>query len=1205
MTPKHAKTGYFLKQGILDDVKTFAEVEKRISRIPVDKERGDAFEVFAEAYLVTQPAMQARQVWPFEKIPPATKRKFGLDVPMDIGVDGLIQTTGDEHHAYQVKFRTGRVSLTWKGDLSTFVGLADKTDQKLIFTNANKIPDHLEKREDVYCVRGYDLDRLEARDFQQMLNWLKKTERPRPRKEPRDYQEEAIEAITEALAGTTSKRATAVMACGTGKTLIALWAAERLGYRKVLVLVPSLALLSQTLRDWMRDTSWKDLSYICVCSDPTVTKGADNWEVRQADLPFPVGTDSGVVKEFLAKRTGGVKIVFSTYQSARVVAEGLTDKTGFDLGIFDEAHKTAGREGRNFAFALDDANLPIKRRLFLTATPRHYNVLQKDKEGESRLVYSMDDEGTYGPRVYQLPFVEAASRDIICGYKVLISVVTSDEVNEDFLRRGEVLVKGDEVRARQVANQLALKRATEKTPVKKAFTFHTFVRYAASFTAEGGEGLHAHLPSFETYHVSGSMPTATREERLHEFEVAKKAVMSNARCLTEGVNVPVVDMVAFMSPKKSRVDIVQATGRAMRRAGRKKRGYILIPLFLQKAKKESIEDALERTDFSEVWDVLQAMAEQDSELAEIISEMVAGKAAKGAKGYDDLRFRGKVEVLGPEVSLEKLRTAITVRCVEKLGVTWDERYGELVAYKEEHGDCLVPAKYPPNVHLGMWVSVQRTNYKKNRLSQDRIAGLNNLGFIWDVLEAHWEEMYKALVEYKEEHGDCNVPNQYPTNPELGRWVCNVQRPLYKRGVLTTEKIKRLEAIDFVWDLKEYQWEEMYQALVDYRKEHGDCNVPHNYANNQQLAHWVANQRVNYRRRQLPKDKTARLKALGFIWNPREEKYEARWEDMYKELARFHEEHGHCNVPSLYGENRELGIWVNNQRSRRNRLSKEKIERLEELGFAWNTIEARWEEMYQALVEYRKEHGDCNVPRRYPAAPELSTWVGNQRHRKDRLSEDQISRLDELGFCWEPYDAQWEIMYQALVDYRKEHGDCNVPQRKRGLGHWVNRQRSDYREGKLRKDKAAKLDEVGFVWDMLEAQWEEMYQELIIYKSQYGHCDVPQKSSKLGRWVNTQRQAYKRGALSTDKIGKLKKIGFKLGESLSDRWENMYQELIKYKERYGDCNVSSRFPENPKLGTWVANQRANYRKDNLRKDSVKKLEEIGFEWEPMKRPKGSG
>ena len=176
------------------------------------------------------------------------------------------------------------------------------------------------------------------------------------------------------------------MACGTGKTLVALWAAERLGVKSVLVLVPSLALVRQTLHEWLKETRWDNFSYLCVCSDPSVTRGADNMVVRQSDLDFPVTTDSSVVKEYLSSSSQGVRVIFSTYQSAQVVAEGIPKGASFDLGLFDEAHKTAGREGTRFSFALKDDNLPILKRLFMTATPRHYDVRKKDKEGDTSLV---------------------------------------------------------------------------------------------------------------------------------------------------------------------------------------------------------------------------------------------------------------------------------------------------------------------------------------------------------------------------------------------------------------------------------------------------------------------------------------------------------------------------------------------------------------------------------------------------------------------------------------------------------------------------------------------------------------------------------------------------------------------------------------------------------------------------------------------------
>lgn len=1196
MTPKHDKINWFIKKELLKDVTKFSQLEKKFSRLLTDKEKGDALEVFAEAWLALNPVTQAEEVWPFEQIPSKLKRELRLDTKKDMGVDGLVKTGTGENHAYQVKFRSGRPALTWR-ELSTFVGLADRTDRKLVFTNCEKLPPLLEKREDVFSVRGSNLDELGPEDFERMLVWLKTGRvKPEPKRMPREDQLEAMEKIEEAFKDKREKRATAVMACGTGKTVTALWTAERLGYKKILVLVPSLALMSQTLHEWMKETSWKKVSYICVCSDKTVDRGMDNWEVRQSDLPFPVGTNSVAVEEFFSKRTGGVKIVFSTYQSAQVVAEGLNGRQ-FDLGVFDEAHKTAGRQGTKFAFALKDENIPIKKRLFLTATPRHFNVLKKDKEGEAEFVYSMNDKSVYGRRVYELPFAEAAKKKIICGYKVLISVVTSEEVDEEIMKKGTVVVGNEEVVARQVANQLALKRAVEKFPVKKAFTFHSFVKSAASFTSDGPEGLKTHLPEFETFHVSGAMPVSDRESLLHEFKDSKKSVMSNARCLTEGVNVPVVDMVAFMSPKKSRVDIVQATGRAMRKAGRKKKGYILIPLFLQKAKDESIEEALERTDFGEVWDVLQAMSEQDEVLAEIISQAVFEKAKTKVKGYDDRKFKEKVEVLGPSVSLERLERAVTAKCIDRLGISWDVRYGELVTYKKEHGDCNVPDNLPSNPKLAVWVSHQRVFYKKGLLGQHKIEKLENLGFCWDILEAQWEVMFQELLAYKEKFGDCNVRQRESEYAGLAAWVSR-QRQEYKKHKLPPDKVKRLKALGIAWDAREVYWATMFGELLKFKAKYNHCNVTQSYSDNPQLAMWVKTQRVSYRKRRLGKDTVKRLEDAGFVWNPDE----SQWEKMFQELVRFKEKHGHCNVP-LGSPNKTLfGSWISNQRSdyKKGNLNRNKVQKLSKLGFVWNTSEAQWEEKYQELVDYKQEHGNCNVLSGYSENPRLGLWVANQRHRKDKLDKSKIRRLEKLGFMWKPYESFWEEKFQELVGYKKKYGHCNVPdkcEKYPSLGVWVGSQRSAYKRGKLSDRKTRRLEELGFEWRPDETYWEERYQELVSYTQEHGTCFVPQGypgNPQLGAWVSGQRQ--RKDKLGQDKIKKLEELGF-VWRAREDKWENKFQELTAFKKEHGHCNVPRSYSENPLLASWVAIQRTANKKGNLNQDRIKRLEKMGFKWVP--------
>ena len=438
-SPRHAKTRQFIASGLFRGLDSFAQLEDRIERLPTPQERGAAFEVFAEAYIATQKSLQAEEVWPEGTIPQSILRKFKLPL-RDLGIDGVFRTWATEHHGYQVKFRTGRPSLTWD-ELSTFMGLTDEVDQRVLFTNCDTLPKVMQDRRDFFPVRGNDLDRLTTGDLKAIEEWLDTgTFRPE-RKTPLPHQEEALENIVAGLQ--TDDRVTSIMACGTGKTLVTLWLAERMSSRTILVLVPSLALVRQTLHEWLKETQWSKPRFLCVCSDPAVARGADQIVIHQSDADFPVSTKVIEVRDFLLTGGGETQIVFSTYQSAHVVADAMQGLPPFELGIFDEAHKTAGREGTRFSFALSDDNLPIKKRVFLTATPRHYDVSKRDREGDSKLVYSMDVPETYGPRAHTLTFAEAARREIICDYKIIILIATSDMVTDELLRRGQVIVEGE------------------------------------------------------------------------------------------------------------------------------------------------------------------------------------------------------------------------------------------------------------------------------------------------------------------------------------------------------------------------------------------------------------------------------------------------------------------------------------------------------------------------------------------------------------------------------------------------------------------------------------------------------------------------------------------------------------------------------------------------------------------------------------------
>ncbi|WP_170067314.1 DEAD/DEAH box helicase [Malikia spinosa] len=1075
MASKHNATHRLLAIGLFDGLNAFSELETRLSALPTNKERGDAFEIFAEAYFATQKIALARDVWPFEAIPLVQRRSLSLDTGRDMGVDGLYETTDGELRAYQVKFRSRRPALTWD-ELSTFMGLTDQVSQRVLFTNCDTLPSLMQDRSGFVAIRGSDLDRLTAEDFNAMHEWLHSGRVELPRKQPRPHQDEALANIATGLV--TNDRATVVMACGTGKSLVALWAAERHAGKTLLVLVPSLALVRQLLHEWLRETTRERFSFMCVCSDPTVAKGADDLVVHQADLDFPVTTDSAVVRQYLEKPFDGTRFVFSTYQSAQVVAEGMpVDADGqrrpFDLGIFDEAHKTASRDGTRFSFALEDANLPITKRLFFTATPRHYDVRKKDKEGDSTLVYSMDRPEVYGPVVHTLSFAEAARRGIICDYKVVVSVVTSDMVDDYLLRHGETIVAGDTVKARQVALQVALQKAVEKYGVSRIFTFHGSVKAAKSFTSTDSEGIGQHLSDFATLHVSGEMPTARREEQMKAFREAGKAVMSNARCLTEGVDVPAVDMVAFITPRKSKVDIVQATGRAMRRAPGKEIGYVMVPLFVEQAANESIEDALKRTGFDDLWDLLGAMKEQDDVLVDIIRQMQEDKGRTGV--YDDCRFSERVEVLGPSVSLETIRKSITAECLESLGVSWNESIGRLLAFVEREGHCLVPKRYlsSDGYKLGIWVIRQRVI--KEGMPSGRRKILEAIpGWVWDVLDNQWEEAFRCLDEFVERNGSCQVPVGYVAEGDirLHLWI-KTQRTL--KNKLTTERRARLESLlGWTWDALSAQWEKAFEYLEEFASREGHCRVPQKYKtiDGYRLGQWVTNIRAS--KFKLDDARKERLEALpGWTWGA----FSAQWEIGFLHLVEFLNSGGTCHVSSEYrsDDGYRLGAWIASQRGYRSSLSVDRIKRLESIpGWSWDVLSDRWEVGFSHLKNFVDRECNCLVKGGYQTDDgfHLGNWVQAQRSRKEKMTAKRKEKLEAIhGWSWSVRADFWEAGFSYLKEFSECEGHTRVPSKYKTsdgyrLGLWVARQRAA--KDTLSVESRSQLEALpGWGWDLVK------------------------------------------------------------------------------------------------------------------------------------------
>ena len=1058
MPSKHPRFGT-LPSGFFSGLQSFRELEERISGLPDGSlQRGDALEIFVEAYLQTHPIFQVDELWLVNQIPLPIRQQ--LKLPSDgKGIDGIYRRRDGILATYQVKFRKGRPQVG-VGDTASFFMLTEAAAQRVLISNSDRYAKEIRERDDLLIIGGSSFDELTAEDLVRIECWIN-GEVPSVRRERalRPDQAQAVEAITKYLQ--LGNRATAVMPCGSGKTLVGLRAVESLQPRTVIVFVPSLALLAQLLEDWAKDTVWgARFRYLCVCSQSSVSAEVDRWELCPTDVHFPVTTDPGIVRKFLEQNLAEstVRVVFSTYQSARKVAEGLPDGFRFDVGVFDEAHKTT--EG-GFGLALRDEEIPIQGRIFLTATPRHIDIRRRDKEGDFKIV-SMDDPDIYGERAYVQSFAEAVSLGIICDYRIVVSVVDRAEISEYAELHGITLVQGDAHSTRWVASQIAVTKAIQETGASKLITFHSRVHQAKEFTSHTPRGIAQFLPDFRFGHVNGTQPVTDRKSVLRGFLDKGKMLVSNARCLTEGVDLPAVDAVVFNNPRRSKVDIVQAMGRAMRKPplSKKELGYVVIPILLGQNQTEDIEEACSGTEWEDFVAVVAALRDQDPRIEEIIREAQETKGRSGV--FDPQIFGERIAIFGkPEIPLDTIQNHISSLILERLGQNWDCRYGELLAYKEMHGHCSVPRVDDAKLHE--WVVWQRLMFKRRKLSGNRISRLNDLGFVWDENEARWNDMFASLKEFVDQKGHSNVPARYYENPALGKWL-SVQRQAHRSGKLTPDRQEKLESVGVNFDPLNDHWSKLFNELKIFKAENGHCDVPQRYKSNPLLGAWVSIQRAFVKKKDYPAHRKQALEEVGFLWNPKH----ANWIAYYEALKSFNATFGHFDVPKEYPPNPKLKNWCSEQRTRyrRGQLEQDRIAMLESIGFVWKKKAKRASSMLESLREFKEQHGHCNVPNRFKPNQPLATWVTTRRKawREGKISDEELKHLNSIGFIWVPCNAKWKQKLDELAQFKQKNGHCNVPRwfpENQSLASWLQQQRRLNRNGKLLASKEKQLIDLGF------------------------------------------------------------------------------------------------------------------------------------------------
>ena len=716
---------------------TFEYIEAKIRCDAEGTSFGGDFEWLCQWFLENSPRYRGQfdKVWRWKDWP----ERWGPEA----GIDLVARTRAGELWAIQAKADHPDRTIT-KREIDSFLSESNRSQFAFrllmattdnIGVTARRTLDDQEKK----------VGRVLRGDFlTEEIQWpvqIGGTAAPLDRWNPRPHQATAIDAVVNGFRD--HDRGRLIMACGTGKTLTALWIAERLQQRRLpksqrlrksvessltLVLVPSLSLVQQNLAEWGRHST-QDFDTLVVCSDESVVQRNEDTAFQStADLGVQVTTDAEEIQHFLSQRRKRPAVVFATYQSSDRIAAAQADWVArpdhregrglgssnttpfddsgtchpvgkakpFDLVICDESHRLAGHAEGLFATVLDGQKIKASKRLFMTATPRYFkeHVKRRAAELEFELV-SMDDAHVFGPEFHVLTFHEAISakpEPLLTDYQVVVIGVTDREAKA-WAERATLVrtAEGLSTDARTLAAQIGLAKAMQKYDLRKLITFHSSVAKAARFVdatrRDSLPGVIAHMKSFVvppsggtkqqsppkggttnlklwTKHISGHTPAgqrATLLKGLGHLPEDTRGILSNCACLGEGVDVPVLDGVAFIDPKRSMVDIIQAVGRVIRKAVGKQLGTIVIPVFIDES--EDADHVLSQSAFEPVWQVLKALRAHDRRLADELDQLrlSLGSWSK-SRG---IKLPKNIHLDVPQLLLRNFEQAFYVRTVEQ------------------------------------------------------------------------------------------------------------------------------------------------------------------------------------------------------------------------------------------------------------------------------------------------------------------------------------------------------------------------------------------------------------------------------------------------------------------------------------------------------------------------------------------------------------
>jgi len=834
-------------------------------------------------------------------------------------------------------------------------------------------------------------------------------------KNPRSYQEATKNKIIEHFK--KESRGLIVHACGTGKTLTSYFTYRELKPKITLFAVPSLQLLNQSLLEWTRESLADNnpISPFAVCSDKSNEKlGECEPELWLQEIGIRVSNKKEDLDIFLKSRRKN-KVIFATYQSGDVLAKNIKALSKqIDFAFFDEAHNTATGKGKPSSHLLYDKNIPIKKRLFMTATPK---VFKGDSDTE---IASMDSEEIYGKLIDEITVKDAINGinkfKLLNDYQIVTQIIDNDQYKtllEDnpFVIDEDALPKEAELKL--LASAITLKKIREEKNIKNMVSFHSFRKRARTF-ARGAKIIDKEL---NTYYVDGTQSGTERLNILDDFASNSPSLVTNAQCLSEGVNVPSIDAILFVDPKQSRIAITQAIGRALRKGDSNKgMSYIIVPTIVDVDDPENNDKRYEN-----ILTVLTAMAHHDGRIIEYFTALQEGK--KPPKQFLEINSEYSTEKL----NLKDFEKELTFKAWNRLKhLSWRpfseareyartlglEGYTDWHRFKQTK-DAPADIPYHPdtsNAYKGEWTNWR--DFLGNPTPEEE-------------LEIFISE-FKSMADKEDLKGKPYFPNDdaiTPNDYSLGTLTRSIRNSIKLGNIPKWKKDRLREALGDLWSdvgSDTWHWNKNYELYVEWRATSNTPFFPqgktyHGY----KLSKWVATQNryLNHLGKwkiqdtKMRRERERKLRKLGF---PLPNKRDYGWEQMYKFAkpllvkykGKIPVKNPDTNKPYKLNDEVDLRTWITKQRGRYEEgiLKQERIEKLESLRYwSWNPFKDSFEKNYALLIEYisKKKNPNPQQDTKYKNASIGVFLTGLRAGDYEWFTKDMKKQLEKLGTNFKP------------------------------------------------------------------------------------------------------------------------------------------------------------------------------------------------------------